>query len=471
MKDEGGTSKASLPAPVPAPCGTLPRILGPFDAMMVVVGGVIGSGIFLKPALIARELPDSGFGPIIAVWIVVGLVTLCGSLALAELAALLPQAGGPYVYLREAYGRLPAFLWGWTEFWVIRTGSVGALVTATVIYLNKVVPMSRGAQEAGAVAIVLLLSAASVVSTRCAAWIQNLTSVAKVAFLAAIIVLPYFFKSTGTNHLVPLWPESYSPSIWRGLGAAMIAVLWAYDGWINITPVAEEIREPQRNVPLALGLGMLVVISVYVLANVAYHLVLPIGAVARAPENAVAAEMCRVLLGDVATRFVAVGVLCSTFGAANSNLITGPRIFFAMARDGLLPAAICKVHDRWQTPANAVVLQCGWTVALIVVAFAWQDDPGKAFDVLTEFVIFGGSIFYAMAVGAVYVLRRTRPDAPRPYRTWGYPVTPALYLLAFSAALVNLLWQDPIQSLAGSSLIAAGAIYYAVARRRVPPLH
>ncbi len=471
-------SKASFPAPHPTPRGTLPRVLGPFDAVTVVVGGIIGAGIFLKPALIAKELPDWGFGPIIGVWIVVGLVTFCGALALAELAAMLPQAGGPYVYLREAYGRLPAFLWGWTEFWIIRTGSVGALVTATAIYLNKVLPLTPGTQEALAIGIVVLLSAACVVSTRWAAWIQNLTAVAKVGFLAVIIVLPYIYKPAGTNHLVPFWPESYSSSIWSGLCAAMIAVLWAYDGWINIAPIAEEIREPQRNVPLALGLGMLIVIAVYVLANVAYHLVLPIGAVANAPESAVAAEMCQVLLGDkpfwgdIVTRLVAVGVLCSTFGAANSNLLTGPRIFFAMARDGLLPSAVSKVHDRWQTPANAIVLQGVWTVVLIIAAFAWQgDDPGKAFDVLTEFVIFGGSIFYALAVGAVFVFRRTRPDAPRPYRTWGYPVTPALYLSAFTVALVSLLWQMPWQSLAGSSLILAGAAYYAVVgRRRQGPL-
>ena len=447
--------------------------------MTVVVGGIIGAGIFLKPALIARELNGFGFGPIIGVWIVVGIVTLCGALTLAELAAMLPHAGGPYVYLREAYGRLPAFLWGWTEFWVIRTGSLGALVTATVIYLNEVIPMTRGVQEAVAIAIVVVLSAASVVSTRWAVWIQNLTAVAKVGFLAAIIVLPLFFYRGGTNHLVPLWPESYSPSIWKALGAAMIAVLWAYDGWINIAPVAEEIRDPQRDIPLALGVGVLIVIVVYILANVAYHLVLPVDVVAGvtedtragAKESAVAAKMCKVLLGDVGGKFVAVGVLCSTFGGANSNLLTGPRIFFAMARDGLLPAAVCKIHDRWRTPANAVVLQGIWTIVLIIAAFAWQnDEPGDVFDALTDFVIFGGSIFYAMAVGAVFVLRRTRPDAPRPYRTWGYPFTPALYLLAFSAALVNLLWQTPRQSLAGSLLIAAGAIYYAVVRRRLPPV-
>jgi APA family basic amino acid/polyamine antiporter len=489
----------------------LPRVLGPFDAMTVVVGGIIGSGIFLKPAVIAQELKGAGFAMIIGVWIVMGLVTLCGALSLAELAAMLPHAGGPYVYLREAYGRLPAFLWGWTEFWVIRTGSVGALATATAIYLNEVVPMPRGVQEAVAIAIVLSLSAACVVSTRWAAWIQNLTAVAKVGFLTVIIVLPYFYRSAGTNHLFPLFPESYSWSLWRGLGAAMIAVLWPYDGWINIAPVAEEIREPQRNVPLALTLGVLVVIAVYVLANVAYHLVLPMDAVAGAPERAVAAAMCNVLVGGAAAKFVAVGVLCSTFGAANSNLITGPRIFFAMARDGLLPAAVCKVHGRWQTPANAVILQAIWTVALIVVVFAWHgkahdpgptkadspqkhppasstesnslDDgpaktgpaktdaqgrasPADVFEALTDFVIFGGSIFYAMAVGAVFVFRRTRPGAPRRYRTWGYPVTPAIYLAAFSAALVNLLLQKPLESAAGSLLIAAGAVYFFIVSRR-----
>jgi len=206
----------------------------------------------------------------------------------------------------------------------------------------------------------------------------------------------------------------------------------------------------------------------YVLANTAYHLVLTLDEV-RSSE-AVAATMCSRLLGGWGGKLVALGVMCSTFGAVNSNMLTGPRIYFAMARDGLLPAGIRQVHPRWQTPFNAILLQAIWTVALIVAAYAWaanktEATPVDAFDTLTDFVIFGGSVFYALAVAAVFVLRRTRPELPRPYRTWGYPLVPSLYMVAFGAAMLSLLLNKPIESLAGATLILAGVAFYAVARR------
>ena len=440
----------------------LPRVLGPFDAVAIVVGGIIGSGIFLKPGIVAREL-DS-FGLILSVWIVVGLITLCGALALAELAAMLPHAGGPYVYLREAFGRLPAFLWAWTEVSIIRPGSIGALAAATAIYLNEIVPMHRLWQEAMAISIVLFLSMVNVVGTRWGAAVQNLTTVAKLGFLAFIIVLP-LAVSGGTHHAeAAFWPETWAPGLWKSFGLAMIAVMWPYDGWINIAPVAEEIREPQRNVPLGLALGMTIVIAAYVLANVAYHVVLPVGVIAR--SEAVAHDVCSALLGEGVGKFVALGVACSTFGAANSNLLAGPRIFFAMARDGLLPVAIRRVHGRWQSPANAIWLQAVWTVVLMLAAYAWQPNPLRAFDALTDLVIFGGSLFYALTVAAVFVLRRRHPEWNRPYRTFGYPVTPCIYLLGISAALVSMLLEKHDETLAGTTLIAAGAVFFFWARRR-----
>ncbi|HUY90257.1 MAG TPA: amino acid permease [Pirellulales bacterium] len=440
----------------------LPRVLGPFDAMTVVVGGIIGSGIFLKPAYVAGQLHH--FGLIIGVWIVMGLITLCGCLALAELAAMLPHAGGPYVYLREAYGRLPAFLWGWTEFWVIRTGSVGALASATAIYLAELAPLTRVQQQGVAIGIVAALSLISILGTRWSAHLQNLTTVIKVGFLLALIVLPFALQEQNTAYLRPLLPEKVTWSLWPALGAAMIAVLWPYDGWINIAPVAEEIRNPQRNVPLALGLGMAIIIALYALANLAYHLSLPMDQVASSDK--VAATMCSALMGEMGGKLFALGVLCSTFGATNSNLLTGPRIFFAMARDGLLPGAIRRIHGRFETPANAIAIQALWSIVLIAVAFSWKERPGDAFDALTDFVIFGGTIFYALAVGAVFVLRWKRPELERPYRTWGYPLTPALFLAMYSAVMVSLLSEKWVQSLGGSLLIGAGVLFYKFAKRR-----
>ncbi|HET6883858.1 MAG TPA: amino acid permease [Pirellulales bacterium] len=459
----GDSAKPTGPDALGDPtAGALPRVLGPFDAVAIVVGGIIGSGIFLKPGIVAREL-DS-FGLIILVWIVVGLVTLCGALALAELAAMLPHAGGPYVYLREAFGRLPAFLWAWTELSIIRTGSIGALAAATAIYLNAIVPMGRWWQEATALGIVLFLSAVNVVGTRWGAAVQNLTTIAKLGFLAFIILLPMAVSSSGPPEETTIWPQSWSTGLLGSFGLAMVAVMWPYDGWINIAPVAEEIREPQRNVPLGLALGMTIVIVVYVLANVAYLVVLPIGAIAT--SKTVAHDVCSALLGEGFGKFVALGVACSTFGAANSNLIAGPRILVAMSRDGLLPAAIRRVHSRWQSPANAIWLQAAWATVLMVAAYAWQSDPRDAFDALTDFVIFGGSLFYALTVAAVIVLRRRHPEWPRPYRTLGYPLTPCIYLLGISAALVSLFVEKRNETLAGTALIAAGVVFYYWAKGR-----
>lgn len=447
---------------------TLPRVLGPFDAMMVVVGSVIGAGIFLKPHLLAANLPT--FGWIVAVWVAVGFITLCGCLSLAELAAMLPQAGGPYVYIREAYGRMPAFLWGWTEFWIVRTGSIGALAVATAISLSEVVPLDRTGQELVSIALVLVLSAINYFSTRWTAHVQNLTAIVKVAFLVLIVVLPFAMGRADFGKLLPLLPGDAPPlpnmpTIWNGLAAALLAVLWAYDGWINIGPVVEEIREPQRNVPLALGGGILLVAAVYIAANTAYHLVMPHAVIAN--SEAPAAEMFRTLFGPDAGRWVTLGVMVSTFGAVNSNMLTGPRIYFAVARDGLLPRWMHAVHDRYETPHNAVLLQCVWTIALILAVFHGSEKgPGAAFDALTNYVIFGGYMFYALAVSAVIVLRRKRPELPRPYRTWGYPFVPLVFLVAFGAFLASMANASREESAWGLLLIAAGVPAYFYLERR-----
>jgi basic amino acid/polyamine antiporter, APA family len=492
--------------PDPSTVEVLPRVLGPFDAVTIVVGSIIGSGVFLKASTIATQFGQYyGFGPTILVWAGMGLVTLCGCLALAELAAMLPHAGGPYVYLREAYGRLWAFLWGWTEFWIVRTGSLGALACATVIYGNSllvalkdqqwlpealggVVPLPHWAQCVISLALVVFCTAVNVISTRWAAHLQNVTSIIKVGFLVFLIVGPLVLFKANTSNLSPMWPTAVTFDFWKAVGLATIAVMWPYDGWINIAPVAEEIREPQRNVPRALTIGILIIIGVYVGANVSYHLVLPMEQVKN--SSAVATDVSKVLLGNAGAWVAALCVMVSTFGALNSNLLCGPRIYFAMARDRLFPAAIRQVHSRFQTPANAVIAQSAWAMVLVVVAYAWSSpalktamiksetettthervvvletpqNPRDAFDTLTDFVIFGGSIFYAMAVGAVFVLRKKMPDLPRPYRTWGYPFTPALYLAAFTGAMASMLHDKWLQTAGGSVLIVAGVIaFYAM---------
>ena len=493
---------------------TLPRVLGLFDAVCLVVGSIIGSGIFLKVSRVDSALAPYGFLAIIGIWLFVGLVTLCGALALAELGAMFPQAGGPYLYLREAYGRLPAFLWGWTEFWVVRTGSVGALACATVLYFHQLVELPPWGQTALAIGIVSGLSLINLFSTRWGAGVQGAATVAKVSFLAGLIVLPFLMRRIDPANLQPLlsWNDA-SPaliSFWKAIGIAMVAVLWPYDGWINLGPVAEDIREPQRNVPRGLGIGLGIVILVYLGANVSYHLTLTMSHLSS--SSTVAADVFEVLFGPVGAQIAALGVMCSTFGATNSNMITGPRIYLAIARDGLVPSWLHRIHPGFQTPANAIVAQAVWTVLLIVLFSVWKpsESPAtptaannvqaiadsssdidqraaslketangskppapephsvqmkRAFDNLTDSVICAGLLFYGLTVSAVYVLRRTRPDLARPYKTWGYPFTPALLLFAYTGAFLSLLADQPWQTLSVLLLIASGVVYYLIASR------
>ncbi len=488
---------------------TLPRILGLFDATALVIGSIIGSGIFLKVGKVDQALMAWGFLPIISVWIFVGLVTLCGSLALAELAAMYPHAGGPYLFLREAYGRLPAFLWAWTEFWVVRTGSLGALACATVIYLDEFLrpapgvatPLGHNGQFLMALLIIIGLTTINMISTRWGAAVQNVATVTKLTFLALLIFLPLFMGKMNLDHLSPLWvasppvssPETGSAaaivnaetapdstaaantaaestslpvprSLLAALGLALIAVFWPYDGWINIAPVAEEIREPQHNVPRALSIGIGVVVLVYVGANLGYHLVLSMPAVAK--STTLASDVFRVMFGEWGSKFAALGVCCSTFGAANSNLIAGPRIYFAAARDGLVPNFIQQVHPRFHTPANSILIQGSWTAILIIAFYTLSPSPKDIFDLITDAVICAGLIFYSLAVGAVYVLRIRHPDAERPYRTWGYPFTPGLMIATYIIALIGTFIEQWDKLAWVLALIVAGVVYYQFSSRK-----
>jgi amino acid transporter len=508
---------------------TLPRILGLFDATALVIGSIIGSGIFLKVGKVDQALMAWGFLPIIGVWIFVGLVTLCGSLALAELAAMYPHAGGPYLFLREAYGRLPAFLWAWTEFWVVRTGSLGALACATVIYLDEFLrpapgaatPLGHNGQFLMALLIIIGLTTINMISTRWGAAVQNVATVTKLTFLALLIFLPLFMGKMNLDHLSPLWvasppvssppvssppvssppvasPKVASPevvaataigtvetapentaaantttestslpvprSLLAAWGLALIAVFWPYDGWINIAPVAEEIREPQHNVPRALSIGIGVVVLVYVGANLGYHLVLSMPAVAK--STTLASDVFRVMFGEWGSKFAALGVCCSTFGAANSNLIAGPRIYFAAARDGLVPNFIQKVHPRFHTPANSILIQGSWTAILIIAFYTLSPNPKDIFDLITDAVICAGLIFYSLAVGAVYVLRIRHPNAERPYRTWGYPFTPGLMIATYIIALIGTLIEQWDKLAWVLALIVAGVVYYQFSSRK-----
>ncbi|MGC8644382.1 MAG: APC family permease, partial [Isosphaeraceae bacterium] len=357
----------------------LPRVLGPVEALCVVVGCVIGSGIFLVPASVARNAPF--IGEIVLVWIVAGLFSAAGALTLAELAAMMPHAGGPYVYLRAAYGRIPAFLFGWTEFTVARTGSMATLAAAFARYFVQLVPppsFIHGQiwQAGAAIAAIAVVTTVNVLGTRHGGALQVFGTILKVCGVVTLILLPLILWRGSLSNLNPVWPTALGGPIFTGMMAAMVHVLWAYDGWVNVTPMAEEVRNPGRNVPRALILGMAVLVVLYLAMTLAYHSVLPIDQVIaankgeRGIENAVAAVYCRNLLGRAGVFGISIFVMCSTFVCLNGNALTGPRAYFAMARDGLLPRSLGRVHHRFQTPANAVMAQGLWSIMLVMLGTA-----------------------------------------------------------------------------------------------------
>jgi len=474
---------------VGADASTLPRVLGPLTAVCVVVGSVIGSGIFIVPARVARDVPY--LGPIALVWVVGGLFSAAGALTLAELGAMLPRAGGTYVYLREAYGKIPAFLFGWTEFLVMRAGSMATLAAAFARYFSLVVPRPAGLSvpawqavaAVGAIAAVVLVN---VLGTALGGRLQVAGTALKVGGIAALIALPFAVGGGDVSNLGPVWPSRFEGSLLSGMLAAMVGVLWAYDGWVNLTSLAEEVRDPGRNIPRAMIAGMAALVGIYLATTLVYHYVLTIPEVAatadaRGAENAVAAVYCGRLVGPGGVLAVSLLVMASTFVTLNGNALTGPRAVFAMARDGLFPAAFARVHPRRRTPYVAVLAQGAWAAALTLlgtaailvpapgaggawpgpVVGAWAKlNRTPLYDLMFTYVIFGATVFYTLAIAAVFVLRRTRPDLPRPYRTWGYPVTPLVYVVAAAGLLANMLRETPAESLAGLGVIAAGLAAY-----------
>jgi basic amino acid/polyamine antiporter, APA family len=445
-------------------------------AMAVVVGNVIGSGIYVKPGGIARDAGD--FRVIIAAWIIGGLVCLLGSLCLAELGTMLPKAGGLYVYLREAYGLPVAFLFGWTDFLFSRPASIGAL---TVIFFGTLKSMSGLRTEPWAeLAIEIgLIAAMAWINILGVIWggrLQGLTTIAKAGFLGGVALLPFvaaFFFSeplVAANLTSTVTPQKHLLS--TQFAAALLGVLWAYNGWEAVGAVAEEIREPQRNIPYALFGGLGVLIVLYVSANVAYHLALPMQQIVASGDHA-AEQFAESLLGPSGRTLMACGVMLSTFGGINSNTLLGPRVSFAMGRDGVFFRQLGWVHASYRTPAFAIVVQALMAIALMVASSALvQMHPSfqstTVFDVLSNYVVFASSIFYVLAVVGVLVLRRSQPNLARPYRALAYPYVPVVYTAFYVWFLVEVYRGQPGQANIGLGLIALGIPFYLAWRRWKP---
>jgi APA family basic amino acid/polyamine antiporter len=447
----------------------LKRDLGIWSAAAIVVGTVIGSAIFLVPNDMVKSVGSPAM--VFAVWIFGGMLTLFGALSYAELAAALPQAGGEYVYLREAYGPLWAFIYGWTQMWVAKSGSIATLATGFFIYLANfrpemnavwvVLPLPLG--EAGqpleirygqilAMGVIVVLALINYFGVKVSGDLQVIATLLKVGLIAGIIVIGL---GTGHGSVANYHTSIPAPGGITGFFAALVAALWAYDGWNNVSMVASEIRDPQRNLPRALIAGTLVVIAIYLLANLAYFYVLP--AVDVASSARVAAETMRRILGSFGANAVSIVAMISIFAALNGSILSGSRVPFAMARDGLFFRRVAFVHPQHRTPSVSILALSAWG-ALLVLSGRYSQ--------LYTYVIFASVILYGMATAAVIVLRFKRPDLPRPYRTLGYPLVPIVFVLAIACLVVSTLLKSPRESLMGVGLVALGLPFYFFWKKR-----
>ena len=441
----------------------LERVLGLPSAISIVIGTVIGSGVVLVPSTMIRFVGSVKM--LFVVWIVAGLLSLFGALTYAELAAALPEAGGEYVYLGAAYGPFWGYLYGWTQFWVAKSGSIATLAAGFYTYLTVFYPIlgkplvvfpwhigpagSRLEIHYGqlvAIALILLLAGVNYRGVKTGGNLQLVVTIVKMSLIAAVIVIGIFSRKGDFSHFTQQIPSSAGIA---GFFAAMVSALWAYDGWNNVAMVSSEIRQPQRNLPRALILGTSAVMATYVLINVAYfHLLSP---QAVAASHRVAAEMMTVIGGHVAASAVTIAVLISILAALNGSILSGSRVPYAMARDGLFFRSAAFVHPRFHTPSHSMLMLCLWSS--VVVLSGWFDD-------LYNFVIFGSWILYLMTAVSVIVLRRTRPDLMRPYRVIGYPLVPVLFVCVASLLLVSTLHTRPRESLTGLVLMGLSVPFY-----------
>ena len=473
------------PAPPGAPDTTsesgFRRGLSLLDATMLVVGSMIGSGIFIVSADISRQMNSPG--GLLLVWVATAVITVFGALSYGELAAAMPRAGGQYVFLREGLGHLPGFLYGWTLFMVIQTGTIAAVAVAFSRFLGVFFPavspdlfasfgkfpvpggeieLGLSPQRVVAILIIALLTAVNMRGVREAKWIQNIFTIAKTAALLGLIVLGltigYNAEAVRSNFFRP-WEGMPSGSAFLlAFGAAMVGSLFSADAWNNVTFAAAEVNRPQRNLPLALALGTGAVTLLYVLANVAYLFTLKLSQIQTAPQDRVGTLALQEMFGPVGAYLMAGAILISTFGCINGLILAGARVYYAMARDGLFFEPAGRLSPKTHVPVWARGVQGVWTAFLTLTGSYGQ---------LLDYVVFAALIFYVLTMVALFALRVKRPDMERPYRAFGYPVIPGLYMLAALGIAIILLFAKPQYSFSGLIIVILGIpVYYLWRARR-----
>jgi APA family basic amino acid/polyamine antiporter len=442
--------------PVPAPAGGhgqpgFVRCLGVGSVTAIVVGTMIGSGIFIVPATVAAGVKAPLL--MLAVWVAGGIAAMFGALSLAELAAAFSsETGGIYVYLREVYGPVVGFLFGWALLLVIDTGTIATLSLAFATkYLPYFIPLSPVGQKAAAVLFIVFLVAINYVGVRQGAFLQNALTLLKFAALSGIVAVVFLFAKGGWGNLVTPKPTGLGGDLVGQFGLALVAALWAYKGFEVSTFNAGETKNPSRTIPLGLIAGCGVVTLLYILANIAYLYAVP--APVMAGSDRIAADAMNLAVGAVGASIVAFIILFSILGAANGHVLTGPRVYYAMAKDGLFFRKLAEVHPKFRTPHVALLIVGAWSIALSL-------GPSGKFEEMLKFAVFGAWIFLGLAVLGVFILRKKRPDLPRPYRTWGYPVTPAVFVLAALFILVNTLIKSFWNAFAVLAFIALGLPAY-----------
>jgi len=431
----------------------LARRLNRFDAAMIVVSGIIGSGIFINPYVVAARVETPFL--ILAVWFAGGVIALAGAFVFAELATVVPRAGGQYAYFREAFGPIFGFLHGWSLLFIIQTGATAAVAMTFGEYLARLFGLGAGSVPVLAVALLLGLSCFHALGIKPGAILVNVITVAKLLALAILIIGALAFGGPTKITLTPLAPANLGTfGLISAFFAGLVPTMFAYGGWQNSAFVVEEIRGAERTLPRAILLGVAIVIAVYLGANLAYVHVL--GAPALAGTRAPAADLAQAIVGDIGAKTVGILVVVSTFGFLNLALMTAPRVYYAMARDGLFFAAAARVTPRTHAPAVAILTQ-GALAAVYALA--------NTYDRLLGFAVFADWIFFALAGVALVVFRRTKPDAPRPYPTPLYPWVPLLFIVAGAGIVLNLFVADPKNALVGSAILAAGVVTYFISRR------
>jgi APA family basic amino acid/polyamine antiporter len=450
----------------------LERQLTLFDSVMIVISGTIGASIFIVPADVLKAVPN----PTIALllWIGVGGITLMAGLACAELGAMYPEAGGQYVFIREAYGRFASFLYGWVLFTAGNSGALAAMAISSAIFVGRAFPqfgadhvvfalaafgwhleVTRG--TVFAVAAVIVLTAVNLRSVKIAAWLQNVTAVGYLAALALIVLIGLAFGHGSWSHFRSPASSAAAAVTLPGLGVGMIALFFSYDGWEFLSWVGGEIKNPGRNLPLGLILGISLIIVTYLLANAVFLYALPPDVLAQQPAAADAA-MTALFSHDVG-RWVSLFIGAISFGAASVVVLGGARIYYCMAQDGVFFRGMGTIHPRWKTPSTALIAQCAWVIVLII--------SGRYEQLYTCF-IFMMTVTYALTVGAVFILRRTQPNRPRPYRCAGYPWLPAIYIIVAIAFVISTLLSRPGESIIGLVMACLGIPLYLYWRHARP---